>query len=374
LGLKHYLEQCQAANRSPDLYLCPRGFLAGQTATKGIAEEIAQPLTSGIDAFGFVEIFWRDEDDTAAELLPVWEFDLWLKTRCPPEFAETISRRYDRVRRPLAPWAGFSLSKPLIMGIVNVTPDSFSDGGDHLAPQAAIDHGLALINAGADLLDIGGESTRPGALPVAPETEIARVTPVIRGLSERGAVISIDTRHPQVMVAALDAGAQIINDINALRAPGALELTVARKAPVVLMHMQGEPQTMQVAPRYHHPALDVWDFLDARLEALEVAGGNRAMALVDPGIGFGKTGPQNLEILRTLGLFRSTGSGVLLGVSRKRLIEQYGGAPATPKQRLGGSLALALDGLNKGAHVLRVHDVAETLQALRLWQALREAE
>jgi dihydropteroate synthase len=202
---------------------------------------------------------------------------------------------------------------------------------------------------------------------------MARVIPVIRALAGRGAVVSADTRHPQVMAAALDAGARILNDVAALQAPGAPAIAAGRGVPVVLMHMQGEPQTMQAAPRYDQPALDVWDFLESRLAAFEAAGGIRTRALVDPGIGFGKNGAQNLALLRSLALFRGLGTGVLLGVSRKRLIDQYGG-PAAAKDRLGGSLALALDGIDRGAQVLRVHDVAATVQALRLWQAVRQEE
>ena len=403
-------------------------MLSGAAAAAAVTGEIALPLGGNGQAFGFIELLWREPStlgsrahlfhspspligegwgggDVSARpgiranniesapspppksshikgedlpignmILPVAGFPAWLENSCPPEPRSHLATLCDRLIQPLPPWAGFSLSRPLIMGIVNVTPDSFSDGGDHLDPDSAIRHGLSLLEAGADILDIGGESTRPGATPVAPETELSRVVPVIRALADKGAVISIDTRHPEVMAAGLDAGAQIINDINALQAPGALTLAIQRKVPVVLMHMQGDPQSMQVAPRYTSPPLDIWDFLEARLNACEMAGGSRAIALVDPGIGFGKTGAQNLEILRHLGLFRSLGTGILLGVSRKRLIEQFGGTPAGPKQRLGGSIALGLDGIAQGVQVLRVHDVAETVQSVRLWQALHQGE
>ena len=404
-------------------------MLSGATAAAAIANGSALPLGDSGLAFGFVELLWREPNtldgqesleqspsplmgegwgggDVSARpgttstnnieaapspppksspikgedlpigsiILPTAGFPAWQENSCPPETQSHLATLRGRLIQPLSLWAGFSLSRPLVMGIVNVTPDSFSDGGDHLDPNSAIRHGLSLLEAGADILDIGGESTRPGAVPVAPEIEIARVVPVIRALASRGAVISIDSRHPDVMARALDAGARIINDINALQDPGALTLAVQRKVPVVLMHMQGDPQSMQKAPRYTSPPLDIWDFLEARLNAFEMAGGSRAIALVDPGIGFGKTGAQNLEILRHLGLFRSLGTGILLGVSRKRLIEQFGGTPAGPKQRLGGSIALGLDGIAQGAQVLRVHDVAETVQSVRLWQALHQGE
>ena len=374
MGWETYLQQYRAADRPPALYLRPAGVLFGAAAAAAIEGGVALPLGGG-QAFGVIDLLWHEpENSTGRLVLPVTNFQDWLTAICLPELRGYLTTLLDRLIQPLPPWAGFSLSRPLIMGIVNVTPDSFSDGGDHLDPNSAIRHGLSLLEAGADILDIGGESTRPGATPVTPETELARVVPVIRALADKGAVISIDTRHPEVMVAALDAGARIINDINALQAPGALTLAVQRKVPVVLMHMQGDPQSMQKAPRYTSPPLDIWDFLEVRLSAFERAGGSRAMALVDPGIGFGKTGAQNLEILRHLGLFRSLGTGILLGVSRKRLIEQFGGAPAGPKQRLGGSIALGLDGIAQGAQVLRVHDVAETVQSVRLWQALHQAE
>jgi dihydropteroate synthase len=180
----------------------------------------------------------------------------------------------------------------------------------------------------------------------------------------------VDTRHTAVMAAALDAGARIINDVSALRDPGALELVAVRRVPVVLMHLLGQPQDMQDEPRYACAPLDVWDFLDRRIDALEAAGGARSLALTDPGIGFGKTTAHNLGILDALGLYRSLGPGVLLGVSRKRLIEHCAGIATPPKQRLGGSLALALNGIAQGVDVVRVHDVAETVQAIRMWRAV----
>ena len=191
-------------------------------------------------------------------------------------------------------------------------------------------------------------------------------------LAREGAVVSIDTRHAAVMAAALDAGARIINDVSALQETGALDLAIARKAPVVLMHMPGNPQTMQTLTQYRDPALDVWDFLKSRLDAWEAAGGDPQDVMIDPGIGFGKTMEQNIQVLGQLGMYRSLGAGILLGVSRKRLIEQILETSLPARQRCPGSIAIGLDGVGRGANILRVHDVAETIQGLRSWQAIRQ--
>jgi dihydropteroate synthase len=255
------------------------------------------------------------------------------------------------------------------MGIINVTPDSFSDGGDFGDPAQAIAQGRALAAAGADILDVGGESTRPGATPISPEEEIRRTEPVVRALAASGALVSIDTRHAPVMAAATAAGARIINDISALSdTPQSLAVAARTGAAIVLMHMQGEPGTMQKSPTYALPSLDIVEYLEARIEAAAAAGIPRERIVVDPGIGFGKRAPHNLEIMARLGLFQALGCGVLLGVSRKSLIGHLAGS-IPPKERLPGSLAGALYGLGQGAQILRVHDVAETRQAVAVWQA-----
>ncbi len=346
-------------------------MLVGRAAEAAVESGVARQLR-GSGAFTTLEILWRDgtPGELARAPIPVAGFATWLERDCPAPARDRLAQSYARLLAPRVDWAGFTLDRPWVMGIVNVTPDSFSDGGDHADADAAIAHGRALMAAGADILDIGGESTRPGARPIAPEIEIARVLPVIRALTTAGAIVSVDTRHTAVMAAALDAGARIINDVSALRDPGALELVAVRRAPVVLMHMLGQPQDMQDQPRYSCAPLDVWDFLDQRIDALEAAGGARSLALTDPGIGFGKTTAHNLGILDSLGLYRSLGTGVLLGASRKRLIEHCAGIATPPKQRLGGSLALALNGIAQGIDVVRVHDVAETIQAIRVWRAI----
>ncbi len=251
------------------------------------------------------------------------------------------------------------------MGVVNVTPDSFSDGGRFLDPEAAIAHGLALVAEGADLLDLGGESTRPGAEPVSAADEIARVVPVIAGLRARTAVpLSIDTLKPEVARAAMAAGASIWNDVTALGAPGAGETAAELGCEVILMHMQGQPRTMQDAPRYNDVVAEVADFLVARAEAAMAAGVARERIRLDPGIGFGKTLEHNLELLRSLERISALGFPVVLGVSRKRFIRAIDASAVEATDRLGGSLAAALWGARHGASVLRVHDVRETVQAM----------
>ncbi|MFV3127826.1 dihydropteroate synthase [Niveispirillum sp. KHB5.9] len=259
------------------------------------------------------------------------------------------------------------------MGIVNVTPDSFSDGGDHAQADAAIAHGRRLLAEGADILDIGGESTRPGAAPVPVEAEIARVVPVIRALAAEGAVISIDTSHAAVMQAAAEAGAMIINDVTALTGdPDSLSVAAATGLPLVLMHIKGEPQTMQDAPHYDDVGREVHDFLSARIDAAMAAGIAREKIAIDPGIGFGKGLSHNVDLLARVGLLHNMGCPILIGVSRKRFIAGLSKGEA-PKDRVAGSIATALHTLAQGAHILRVHDVAATVQAVAVWQALQSA-
>ena len=270
-------------------------------------------------------------------------------------------------------FAGLSLDKPRLFGVINVTPDSFSDGGEALALSEALKRGRAMLDDGADILDVGGESTRPGAEPVSAEEERARVVPVVKGLSEMGALVSIDTRRAEVMAAAIDAGAGIVNDVTALTGDqDSLGLVADRGVAVVLMHMQGEPGSMQENPQYENAAEDVFGTLKARFEACEEAGIRRHRIAVDPGIGFGKTVDHNLEILNRLDIYRGLGLPVLLGVSRKSFIAKLSRGEA-PKDRVPGSLAAALAAWAQGVRMFRVHDVAETRQALAVAQAIGEA-
>ena len=284
-----------------------------------------------------------------------------------------IESRFAQLSAPRPPVAGLTLDRPRIMGVVNVTPDSFSDGGDFNDRQRAIDQGRALIDAGCDILDIGGESTRPGALPVPANEEIDRVLPVIEALAAAGVPISIDTRHAAVMRAALQAGARIINDVTALSGDPESPATVAAAGdvPVVLMHMLGEPQTMQNDPRYDCAPLDVADRLGAFAQHAIDAGIGTDQLIVDPGIGFGKTVAHNVDLLRHTAMLHMYGFPVMIGLSRKRFLGSIGGESASPKARLPGSLAAGLFALQQGAQILRVHDGLETVQAVRLLQALR---
>lgn len=255
------------------------------------------------------------------------------------------------------------------MGVVNVTPDSFSEGGRFLDAQAAVAHARRLLQDGADLIDIGGESTRPGAAPVSEREELERVIPVVQAL--RDAPLSVDTRRPVVMRAALAAGASMINDIQALRSPGAIEAVADTGCGICLMHMQGEPQTMQHAPRYGDVAVEVREFLAERIAACEAAGISRDRLVADPGFGFGKTLEHNLALLKRLPELADLGVPLLAGWSRKSSIGRITGRE--PGERLAGSLAAALLALLGGARILRVHDVRETRDAVLMFEAWRQA-
>ena len=262
-------------------------------------------------------------------------------------------------------------TRPQIMGIVNTTPDSFSDGGLHAQAAHAIAAGLAMAAAGADILDIGGESTRPGAQHVAVAEEIRRTAPVIAGLraAGHGGVISVDTRKAEVARAALDAGADMINDVSGFTHDPALAGVAAQAGvPVCVMHGPVDPAVMQLDPRYGDVLLEVYDFLAARIAALEAAGIARGRIIADPGIGFAKTQAHNLAVLSRLSLFHSLGVPLLLGASRKRFIGNIGQAP-DPADRMPGSIAVALAGIAQGVQIVRVHDVSQTAQAIALWQA-----
>lgn len=261
-------------------------------------------------------------------------------------------------------------SDPVLMGIVNVTPDSFSDGGEFFDADKAIAHALKLKEEGAHILDIGGESTRPGAAPITVEEELRRVLPVIEGLKNCGAMISIDTRHAPVMKAAIEAGAAMVNDVSALtHDPNAVKFVADAGVYVCLMHMKGDPRTMQVEPTYEDVFAEVYAYLENRMEACVKAGVKQEWIMIDPGIGFGKNLRHNLILLNQIGKFQSLGVPVLLGASRKSFIERI--VPtATKGHRLPGSLASCLAAYDRGIRHFRVHDVAETAQALSVYKAI----
>jgi dihydropteroate synthase len=277
-----------------------------------------------------------------------------------------------RLTAPRAMIAGLTLDVPRLMGILNVTPDSFSDGGRFFDPAAALAQARALAAGGADILDIGGESTRPGAPEVPLAEEIARTAPVIAALRAGGmtAPISIDTRKALVAEAALAAGAQMVNDVAAFSFdPAMAPLVAARGVPVCLMHAQGRPATMQAAPHYDDVLLDVYDYLAARLAVTEAAGICKSRIVLDPGLGFGKTLAHNVALLQGMALFHALGCPILLGASRKRFIGTLGQADA-PQDRVAGSVAVALAGVAQGVQLLRVHDISETRQAVAVWRAV----
>lgn len=262
--------------------------------------------------------------------------------------------------------------KPLIMGIVNVTPDSFSDGGKFFHTLKAIDHARQLLEAGANILDVGGESTRPGAAGVEVDEEWARISDVLRELISWNVPVSVDTMKATVMARAIDLGADILNDVNGFRDTGAEQVLGQSNAGAVLMHMKGEPRTMQNSPVYVDVVDEVGDFLKTRIVDLEQLGVAANRILVDPGFGFGKTLQHNIDLLRATEHFSSLGAGVLVGVSRKRMIADLTGQ-SDPAARVSGSVSAALYAAHQGAAVVRVHDVRETADALKVWSALNES-
>jgi dihydropteroate synthase len=336
------------------MFLNPIGLLSGAAAKAALADGIAVPLSNTGLAFTHVEKIDGGTGTvagrTAAPGLATAE--------CAP-FAEAR-----------APFAGVLLDRPRIMGIVNVTPDSFSDGGDYADPAQAAARALALAEEGADIVDVGGESTRPGAAPISVAEEIDRVMPAIEAAAGAGLVVSVDTRNAETMRAAAAGGARIVNDVTALsHDPAALDAVAASGLSVVLMHIQGTPETMQAAPRYKLASSDIRAWLGDRADACVAAGIPRERIAVDSGIGFGKTDVHNMEILDRAGMFHGIGCAVAIGVSRKSFIGRIAGIEA-PGDRLPGTVAATLIALSRGVQIHRVHDVAAARQALDIWDAL----
>jgi dihydropteroate synthase len=354
------------------LWLRPLGLISGRAAAEAVASGHARPLTGSSLAFSLIAALSIGSDQHPISVTAsVAELEPWI-AGAGARFAQRVREQLALLSAPRPPWAGFDLDRPLVMGVLNVTPDSFSDGQRWFDTERAIAHGGALLTAGADIIDVGGESTRPGAGELPPGEEVRRVEPVVRALAESGAVVSIDTRHKAVMEAALDAGARIVNDVSALtHDTGSAALIARRAASVVLMHMRGEPRTMQRHPVYNSPLIEVLEFLKSRIEACITAGIPGEHIAVDPGIGFGKLVPHNLELLSGIASFHALGRGIVLGVSRKSTIARLSrGEP--PMARLPGSLAAALFAVQQGVQILRVHDVAETRQALAVSRAIAE--
>jgi dihydropteroate synthase len=351
-------------------YLRPTAFVDAPFGHDG---KVAR-LAGGMLWFAAVERVTMEGDRRlSSELLPVERVEEKLPALGPE--AERAWANLTAARPPLRlRQRVVRLDQPHVAGILNVTPDSFSDGGRFEDPEAAAQAGFAMAEAGAAIIDVGGESTRPGAKPVWEGDEIERVLPAVARLAAGGTAVSIDTRKAAVMEAALGAGAAMVNDVSALTYDDRAAPAVASAGcPVVLVHHLGPPETMQQAPAYPVPVLfAVYDWLEQRIAAVEAAGIERSRILVDPGIGFGKTVQHNLDLLNGLALLHGLGCPIMLGASRKRMIGALSGeAPA--QDRLPGSIALALKGVDQGAQLLRVHDVPETVQALRVWRGLRDA-
>jgi len=323
-------------------------------------------LAGGWLDFMALEVIERRGPDRRSRILGLGEYcerDWGRHTQAASDLLEAL-------RGPRPRIAGLPLDRPLVMGIVNITPDSFSDGGRLETAEAAIAHALKLEAEGADILDLGAESTRPGSEAVSVDEELGRLMPVIEGLAGRTkALISIDTRKAEVMRRAAAAGADILNDVSALEFdPEAMEAAAESRLTVVLMHALGDPKTMQVDPRYDDVTLEVFDYLERRIAAAEAAGIDRARLVADPGIGFGKTVAHNLQLMRELALFHALGVPVLLGASRKRFIGTLTGVEVAA-DRVAGSVGAALAAAGQGAQIIRVHDVAATRQALTVWEA-----
>ncbi|MBU2091344.1 MAG: dihydropteroate synthase, partial [Alphaproteobacteria bacterium] len=360
------------ADSGDRLYLRPLGLLTGAAGEAAIAQGQALRLAGQAIGFSLIDLYIRKPD---GRLLVVLCDPAALRRWAAEEgLSESIDSLLDRISAPRPDFGGLDMARPQIMAVVNVTPDSFSDGGDFLDPAKAIRQAEAQVAAGATILDIGGESTRPGSQPVDAAEEAARILPVIRAIAGLGVRISIDSRRASVMAAALDAGATIINDITALTDdPDSLTLAAARQAPTILMHMRGTPQTMQDDPDYDFAPLDLYDYLEGRLEACRAAGLPLSHLAIDPGIGFGKTLRHNLQLLSHLSLFHGLGCPILLGVSRKGFIGRLSRGEE-PKRRVPGSVTAALEGIRQGVQMVRVHDVDETRQAIAVAQGLAAGE
>lgn len=351
----------------PGIYLEPVGLLYGPVAKDALALGAALPLAGNSSiAFAAVRLWEGEPGNVKHAIVRISTIQAIDEPR--------VKDLLEKLVAPRAPIAGVSLETPRIMGIVNVTPDSFSDGGEHFDTEAAIAHARKLAGEGADFIDIGAESTRPGASPVALEEELSRLMPVLRGLSGLSVPISVDTRKPQVMREAAAAGAAMLNDISALTfTPESLSTAAELKLPAVLMHAQGTPETMQDNPVYKDAVIEVYDFLESRIEAAASQGLPRECIVADPGIGFGKTVAHNLSLLQSIAIFHGLGVPLLAAASRKGFVQKLTGAEG-PREGGAGSVAAALDAAAQGVHIVRVHDVQATRQAISLWKSLRGSQ
>lgn len=342
-------------------YLRPAGLMWGRDADEAVEAGIAGRIAGGPVAYSMVEMSFRHEALVSRT---------WRTYRDLSHSADAvIGNRLALIASARREVCGLDMTRPVLMGIVNVTPDSFSDGGETSDAETAVAHGKALAAAGAGILDVGGESTRPGSEPVSAEEELRRVLPVITALADSGHVVSVDTRKAEVMRAARAAGARMINDVSALTFDeNALKCARESGGNVVLMHAQGDPRTMQKNPSYDDVALDVFDALEAWLVRCTDAGIDRSLLAADPGIGFGKTFQHNLELIQRLSLFHGLGVPLVFGASRKAFIGALTGEKVAGN-RASGSAGAALSAVMQGAQIIRVHDVRQTREALQVWSA-----
>jgi dihydropteroate synthase len=346
-------------------FLRPTAFVDSPFGNDG---KVAR-LAGGLNWFAAVELIKvEDGRRVATDLVPVEGVE--------SRFDDDMAAQWNALTAAPAPLQlgerTIRLDQPQVMGVINATPDSFSDGGQFTDAPAAAEAGADMAAQGAAIIDVGGESTRPGARSVWEGDEIERVVPVIRQLALGGAAVSADTRKADVMAAALEAGARMINDVSALTYDGrSAGIVAASSVPVVLMHHQGPPETMQENPHYGDVLVEVYQWLEERIAAAEEAGISRSRILIDPGFGFGKNVGHNLELMNELALLHSLGCPIVVGASRKRTIGALSGEAAVNK-RLGGSIAFALKAAEQGVQILRVHDVYETVQALKVWRGLRD--
>jgi dihydropteroate synthase len=337
----------------------------GVTATHDAGTARVLPLAGGPFGFTHLDVFIDDAQQITVTRIRADAVMEYVSDGDREDAAMVMTQ----LTTPRPDFAGLSMADYHVIGIINTTPDSFSDGGDHWQADKAIAGASAMVASGAAVLDIGGESTRPGAQAVDHDEECRRILPVIKTLSQAGYVTSADTRHAPVMAEALNHGAVIINDVSGLRGDGVIDLIAEKQVPVIIMHMQGKPRTMQKNPKYRYAPLDIFDWLGGRIEACEDAGIPRHLIAIDPGFGFGKTPQHNMQIMAHLALYHGLGVPIVLGVSRKSTIAHFSQGEDA-KDRMSGSVAMAAMGRAHGVQMFRVHDVAETLQALANVEAL----
>ena len=355
-----------------DIYLRPTGFIESPQQHDGASARLA----GGMLWFTQIEVIDKTGAATTRELVNMRGWDAFV-AGLPTDKQSRCNLLYDRMTNPRAPLMmgerTIRLDQPQVMGIINMTPDSFSDGGKNADIEAAASAAIAMSSAGAAIIDVGGESTKPGAPLVWEGEEIKRVEPLIQRLASAGTAVSIDTRKAAVMEAAIAAGVGMINDVSALLYDDrAVEVAKAKGVPVVLMHAPSQSSDPHKGGDYGDVVTDVFDWLEARVDAVEAAGIPREKILVDPGIGFGKSLAENLSIINNLSIYHGLGCAILFGASRKRMIGALSNE-APVEARLGGSVFLAMRAVEQGAHVLRVHDVPETVQAVQVWRGLRDA-